>query len=156
MDVIGALAELANQYGILIVVVVVLVANAKAVLGAVDKIVGRLAPAWSAHRKDTREWRQSQADRSYTDAVQALQTLLEDARTEVKSASQERRILQAYLLKHLSQYESLAGGTVTALQDISRGLQEQNERIAQLTESLRKQNGHTASGPGESGERSTP
>ena len=44
-------------------------------------------------------------------------------------------------------YESLAGGTVTALQDVSRGLQEQNERIGQLTESLRRQNGHTATDP---------
>jgi hypothetical protein len=136
------LAELADRYGLLIVVIIVLLTNVKALLALIEKAIPKVYPPWAAHRKDTREWRQGRADRSYEDAVSALQSLLEDARAELKAAGQERRDLQTHLLRHLGQYEQLAARTIAAIQDVSAVLQEQNERIAQLTERLRQANGH--------------
>ena len=140
MDLI-ALAELANQYGLLIVVVLVVLVNAKAILGGIGKVIGKIYPPWAERQRDEQEWRQERSGRSYTDAITALQSLLEDARSEIKASAQERRILQAYLLKHVAQYEQLAAQTIAAIQNASSALCEQNERIAELTKALRRENG---------------
>ena len=134
--------ELMDRYGIVVIILATLIINAKPILKGAGDLFAKLYPSWAKHRHQAREWERTQAETSYVDAVEALQALLKDARAEIKGAAQERRILQAYLLRHLSQYEQLASRTVAGMQDVSDVLREQNDRIAELTEALRQVNGH--------------
>lgn len=138
---------LLDRYGIVLIIVATLIINARPIIRGIGDLFARLYPSWAEQRAKADAWRKTQAETSYGDAVEALQALLDDARAEIKGAAQERRILQAYLLRHLSQYEQLATRTVAALQDVSSVLREQNDRIAQLTEALRQVNGHGQSIP---------
>jgi hypothetical protein len=118
MELLQAVLELCDRYGVFIVLGVLAILNAGKILDAVIGVIAKIYPAWRKERAERATWQRRQVNRSYTDAVGALQALLDEACEEIKSARQERRILQAHLLRHLSRYEHLAASTVEAFRDV--------------------------------------
>lgn len=133
-----ALLTFGREYGWLALLATWLLVNAGKILPWVERIVGRVWPAFAEARRvaalrETERDEQLRLERERVDTVLALKDMLLAYRQSLDDTNLERRQLQNRLYELVERYEHHDAQFIEALRDVSMAIRAQTERLDRLS-----------------------
>jgi len=133
---VESLAAFLDQYGWLTVLGLYILANAGKIAVWIERLAGRLWPAWAETRRQRQERERERerhervvAERDRLDTIMTLKDMLLAYRQSLDDAILERRQLQNKLYDIVERYERHDARVVEVLRDISSAIRAQTQRL---------------------------